>query len=133
MGLSSKIELIFTFSFLSFGENNNMKKFVSLFALSVLFAGCASVSVSDEKLLDKAETATGVVKSNLTVVPGSKEASGMDLYFRVQDKQSNIYKCYYAKAMFSESDAVCTKLTSDGKEEKNAGNCNELLKAAGKC
>ena len=98
-----------------------MKKFVSLFALSVLFAGCASVSVSDEKLLDKAETATGVVKSNLTVVPGSKEASGMDLYFRVQDKQSNIYKCYYAKAMFSESDALCTKLTSDGKEEKNAG------------
>ena len=110
-------------------------KIFTLIAVSAMVSlvGCASVNVSDEKLLDKVETATGIVQSNLTVVPGSKEATAMHLYYKVQDKQSNVYKCYYMKAMFSESDALCTKLNADGSEEKISTNCNELLKAAGKC
>ena len=113
-----------------------MNKFISFMAATSVFVmtGCATTNVSDEKLLDKAESATGVVKNNLSVVPGSKEASGTDLNFKVQDKSQNVYKCYYMKFLWNESDAICTKLNADGSvSNANAANCNDLLKAAGKC
>lgn len=113
-----------------------MNKLVLFMAAASVLAmtGCATTNVSDEKLLDKAESATGVVKSNLSVVPNSKEASGTDLNFKVQDKSQNIYKCYYMKFLWNESDAICTKLNADGSAgNANTANCNDLLKAAGKC
>jgi hypothetical protein len=107
--------------------------YVCAFLTLLNLSGCASVNVSDSKLLDKAESATGVVQSNLSVVPGSKSTSGMNLNFKVQDNHSNIYKCYYVKSMWNESDAICTKLSSDDTDSNDNTPCNDLLRAAGKC
>lgn len=109
-------------------------KLLAFLAIASLLSitGCASVNVSDSYLLDKAEMATGIQQSNLTLVQNSKEASGSTLNFKVQDKENNIYRCYYEKILFLKSDAICTKLGETQSSSSNT-NCNDLLKAAGKC
>lgn len=115
------------------------KCFLSFIALSVasIITGCGMVSsaiTSDETLLDKAETATGIAKENLTLVENSKDPSLDAVNFSVKDKQGNLYKCYFTSAVAVTSDAICSKISKDGTvENANDGNCNALLKAAGKC
>ena len=84
-----------------------------ILAGAVVLTGCGMVSsaiVSDETLLDKAETATGVAKENLTLVSESKDASLDAVNFKVTDKQGNLYKCYFTSAVAVTSDAICTKI-----------------------
>ena len=100
-------------------------------------AGCGMISeqvTSEDAMLDKAETATGIAKSNLKIVEGSVDSSLDAVRFNVTDQSGNLYKCYFTSAIAVTSDALCTKISKDGKAEPaNSGNCNALLKAAGKC
>lgn len=117
------------------------KKFTALsgilFSSALLMSGCGMISeqiTSEDTILDKAETATGVAKENLTIVEGSVDSSIDAVNFKVQDKQGNIYKCYFTSAVAITSDAICSQISADGKvKPANKGNCNALLKAAGKC
>lgn len=104
-------------------------------ALALTSCGMISEKItSEDAMLDKAETATGIAKSNLSLVDGSVD-SGLDaVNFSVTDTQGNLYKCYFTSAIAITSDAICTKINKDGTSEPaNQGNCNALLKAAGKC
>ena len=106
-------------------------------SLAWSLSGCGMLSAqitSEDTILDKAETATGIAKTNLKIVPGSIESSLDAVNFKATDHNGNLYKCYFTSAIAVTSDAICSKLTKDGKEEPtNKGNCNALLKAAGKC
>lgn len=87
--------------------------FVALFVASVV-TGCGMVSsavTSDESLLDRAETSTGVAKENLTLVENSKDASLDAVRFSVKDKQGNLYKCYFTSAVAVTSDTICSKIS----------------------
>lgn len=114
-------------------------KFVATSSLigALTLSGCGMISApitSDETLLDKAETATGISKENLSLVPNSKESSLDAVNFKVKDKQDNLYKCYFTTIIATTSDAICSRISKDGKvENANQGNCNALLRAAGKC
>ena len=109
----------------------------SAISLAAFMTGCGIISeqvTSEETMLDKAETATGISKSSLSIVPGSVDSSLDAVNFSVKDQQGNTYKCYFTSVVAVTSDALCTKITKDGKEEPaNQGQCNALLKAAGKC
>lgn len=111
--------------------------FTSVFILATSIAGCGMISeqvTSEDSMLDKAETATGIAKFNLKLVEGSVDSSLDAVNFKVTDQDGNLYKCYFTSAIAVTSDALCTKISKDGKAEPaNQGNCNALLKAAGKC
>lgn len=104
---------------------------------AAFFSGCGMISgaiVSDEELLDKAETATGIARSNLSIVSESKDPSIDAVNYQVTDREGNLYKCYYTSIVAVDSDAICTKISKDGTAQPaNSGNCNALLRAAGKC
>lgn len=104
-------------------------------AFAAILGGCGMISeqvTSEDTMLDKAETATGIIKSNLTLVKDSVHSSIDAVNFNVTDKQGNLYKCYFTSAIAVTSDALCTKISADG-SEAGPTNCNPLLKAAGKC
>ena len=113
-----------------------MKQFLLFSAIVCMLSGYGVISKSfssDDKLLDKAEFATGVKKENLRLDKESVSSGLLDVYYNVYDKQNNKYRCYYGTNLVIDSDAICSKITEDGGDGKTSGNCNELLKAAGKC
>lgn len=116
----------------------------SLFTLAVSFAaasilgGCGFIKkpmTSEATLLDRAEMATGIDKSNLTVVPDSVKSEIDSVHYKVRSKNGDLYRCYFSSVIVVDSDVLCTKIvgavgsTGSGK----GGNCNALLKKAGKC
>lgn len=116
----------------------------SLFTLAVSFAaasvlgGCGFIKkpmTSEATLLDRAEMATGIDKSNLTVVPDSVRSEIDSVHYKVRSKNGDLYRCYFSSVIVVDSDVLCTKIvgaagsTGSGK----GGNCNALLKKAGKC
>lgn len=105
--------------------------------MSPVSGALAKARASNEKLLDKTETATGVFKDNLTIDENSIKYEDDALKYIAHDKNGNIYKCNYSSIVGNESDALCTKLSPDGNSGGDSGkqssNCNALLKAAGKC
>lgn len=119
--------------------------FVLVAILAVSFSGCAKFLMSkvpeqsEAKMLDKAETATGIESSKLAVVADSVNITDDTVNYKIKTKKGQIYKCYYTVfnswvpgSLSGESDAICTKI--GGKDAgKSTGKCNELLRAAGKC
>ncbi|MBR4141601.1 MAG: hypothetical protein IKR42_07440 [Campylobacter sp.] len=122
-----------------------MKKFVlTCVVAGFTLTGCIGTAKQPEpsELLDRAEMATGVEQSRLSVVENSLNVEGSAMNstvnYKVKDKKGNIYRCYFTKGMSMagsySSDAICTKLGGDGSSgKKSSGNCNELLRKAGKC
>ena len=94
---------------------------------------------SEATLLDRAEMATGVEKSNLSVVPDSVRSEIDSVHYKVRSKNGDIYRCYFTSALVVDSDALCTKIggaegtKSSKNSTKSSKDCNALLKAAGKC
>ncbi len=115
--------------------------FVAAAALSL--AGCGAIgkaTSSEASLLDKAESATGVAQSQLVLVPDSVKAKIDSVHYQVKTKKGTLYKCYYTTLVGAlDSDAVCQEISADGKAKaakgtkKSGGECNALLKAAGRC
>lgn len=107
-----------------------------------LLAGCGAIgkaTSSDASLLDKAEMATGVSADTLKVVPNSVTAKIDSVHYKVETSKGQLYRCYYTTIVGAmDSDAVCTKIgkgepSKASSSKTEAGNCNALLKAAGRC
>ena len=116
----------------------------SLFTLAVSFAaasilgGCGFIKkpmTSEATLLDRAEMATGIDKSNLTVVPDSVKSEIDSVHYKVRSKNGDLYRCYFSSVIVVDSDVLCTKIVGagGGTGGSKSGNCNALLKKAGKC
>jgi lipoprotein len=115
----------------------------SLFTLAVSFAaasvlgGCGFIKkpmTSEATLLDRAEMATGIDKSNLTVVPDSVKSEIDSVHYKVRSKNGDLYRCYFSSVIVVDSDVLCTKIVgAGGTGGSKSGNCNALLKKAGKC
>ena len=126
---------------------NVSKNFLVALALGIVacaLGGCGFIKkpmTSEATLLDRAEMATGVEKSNLSVVPDSVRSEIDSVHYKVRSKNGDIYRCYFTSALVVDSDALCTKIggTEGTKSSKNStkssknGSCNALLKKAGKC
>ena len=103
-------------------------------ALGIALAGCGAIhskAVSEADLLDRAESAIGIDKNNLTLVENSISSSADAVHFSVKDKKGNRYKCYFTTLVFHTSDAICQKISADG--SASGSTCDALSKAAGKC
>lgn len=128
------------------------KNFLVALALGIVacaLGGCSFIKkpmTSEATLLDRAEMATGVEKSNLSVVPDSVRSEIDSVHYKVRSKNGDIYRCYFTSALVVDSDALCTKIggaegTKSSKNStksskpntKGSKDCNALLKAAGKC
>ncbi len=116
-----------------------MKILTTAMLLSFLLCGCGHVSnavLSDDSLLDKAEMATGIPKNELLL---EKREGGIDdVQFTVKTKDNEVFRCYITSMVAITSDAVCkqigeSKTKGKRKTVKPTGNCNELLRAAGRC
>ncbi|MCD8339818.1 MAG: hypothetical protein LUC43_06435 [Burkholderiales bacterium] len=131
--------------------------FTSIFVLTASLAGCMSIPAftktdfTDEELLDKAEFAIGVERSELSLVPGSVMNDKHSVQYQIKDVTGATYRCYfnYTSDMgitgksTNTSDAVCSKIghagdtTTKGNKarasKKSTGPCNDLLRAAGRC
>lgn len=118
-----------------------MKSLKILASITVLvtLTACGTISsktTSEATMIDKAETATGVRASELSIVPNSVTSSMDAVNYRVKDTRGNEYKCYFTSVVAVTSDAVCTKLgaSNNGRgQSSNNSNCNALLQAAGRC
>ena len=109
-------------------------------AITILLAGCGHISknfVSDEDMIAKAEFATGIDASRLSVVKGSVKAEMDSIHYQVRTKGGAKYSCYFTTAVAVSSDAVCKKISSKGKDPikkpVKKEDCNDLLRAAGRC
>ena len=121
------------------------KNFLVALALGIVacaLGGCGFIKkpmTSEATLLDRAEMATGVEKSNLSVVPDSVRSEIDSVHYKVRSKNGDIYRCYFTSALVVDSDALCTKIVgtegikSSKNSTKGSKDCNALLKAAGKC
>lgn len=109
-------------------------KFLSLGGLIgtiLLIGGCGAVGntvISDSSLQQKAAFALNTTADKVTV---SNRTSTIDsIRFNAQ-AGGKVYQCYITTVMGAiSSDALCSG--TDGKAPKG-GQCNQLLKAAGKC
>ena len=116
-----------------------IKQSLALIAILATLTACGTISsktTSEATMIDKAETATGVCASELSIVPNSVTSSMDAVNYRVKDTRGNEYKCYFTSVVAVTSDAICTKLgASNGNHAKkqNNPNCNALLQAAGRC
>lgn len=121
--------------------NGKLAVFVCAAFGSFVLTGCGHISknfVSDADMIDKAESATGVDASRLSVVPGSVKAEMDSIHYKVKSKGGQTWNCYFTTAVAISSDAVCKKVGTKGKDpvvrrKKAADDCNDLLRAAGRC
>lgn len=116
-----------------------------LLALVCSLYGCGHVSntvLTDETLLDKAEMATGVRRSDLILT--SREGSIDSVEYSVKTIDGDVYRCYFTSLVAINSDTICrqigasqnvkkTKNSAKSKKKESDPKCNALLKAAGKC
>lgn len=122
---------------------SKLKISLSMIIASLMLSGCGHIGKSiatDETMLDKAEFATGIDRSQLSVIEGSVEGTMDSVQYRVKAKNGKVFRCYYTTILYTTSDALCTPIDKDGtameqqkKKNREDGNCNALLKAAGRC
>lgn len=105
-------------------------------ALTVL-SGCGIIEkqiASNESLQEKAAFAIGTQPSNISI---SNVQSGLEEITFDADANGSQYKCYYTTVIAVKSDAICRKMGAKTdpktKTEESQGECNALLKAAGRC
>jgi len=108
---------------------------VSTLAVAMTLTSCGHVSnavLSDEMLLEKAEFATGIDRDNLTL--DSRSGSLDSVEYTVKSNKGEKFRCYFTSAVAITSDAICQEISANGKKKsRKGGNCNALLRAAGKC
>lgn len=92
---------------------------ISAVVMSVVFTGCAFVTrpfYSEDSLLDKAEFAIGIPKSDLTIVKDSIVTTGLySIEYRVNDKKGNLYRCAFDSTVIMDSTSACRKIDASGK------------------
>lgn len=110
---------------------------IRLAALTVItcltFAGCGTINnatVSDQKLKERAAVALGTSADAITISNRSNEGVRINFTATTGKRSSQCYVTSTASMIgVVTSDAIC----SGGNAHKGAGQCNALLKAAGRC
>ncbi|MBX9705989.1 MAG: hypothetical protein K5Q00_07010 [Gammaproteobacteria bacterium] len=120
-----------------------MKKIiVSVSLLTVLTAGCASVAVTEDAIVQNTATALSLDKSAFTVT--NRVDNGIKTTYNVKTVTGKNYSCYVTGTVSyvgrSVSDAICSEVgvvqqpgsttTTPAPAPKT---CDALSKAAGKC
>ncbi|MDR3159225.1 MAG: hypothetical protein LBU11_09525 [Zoogloeaceae bacterium] len=103
-----------------------------------LLSGCASVAVTQDVLQRNTAHALGIEVGAFTI--SDRVDEGVKTSYRVKTKAGRQYSCYVTGVMSyagrTVSDALCTELGGGKKPASGGGKgqqCNDLLKAAGKC
>jgi len=114
-----------------------MKRFIPMLTVCVILAACTSI-ISEEKIVDRTSFALGQPSSEFTI--SNRKNSAIKTTYTATTKKGKTYSCY-VEGPLPVSDALCNEMSSGepaAKGKSAAGkpapkNCNELLKAAGRC
>jgi hypothetical protein len=108
---------------------------------SCILAGCASVAVSNDAIVERTAFALSLDKSAFTI--SNRVDDGVRSSFSVKTNAGKSYNCYVGGSISVVgrvvSDAICNEVGVAGGAVKPAGaaapaaNCNALLKAANRC
>ncbi|PCS24004.1 hypothetical protein [Candidatus Enterovibrio escicola] len=102
-------------------------------------SGCGIIEkqvASEESLKQKASFAIGTQPNNISI---TNVQSGLEKITFDAEANGSQYSCYYTTAIVVKSDAICRKMNAQADTklkpatEENQGQCNALLKAAGRC
>lgn len=112
-------------------------------ALILTLTGCALVktnNISDDVLIQRTGFVLGLEKSEFTISNRQEPNENSDVYYLVLTKSGKKFNCSVAAGFTSiltpstgASAAVCNEIGGSGANNDSGGNCNALLKAAGKC
>jgi hypothetical protein len=114
--------------------------FLSVVLLTAFFAGCASVAVSNDAIVNRTAFALSLDKSAFTI--SNRVDDGVRSSFSVKTNAGKNYNCYVGGSISVVgrvvSDAICNEVGVAGGAVKPANaapaaNCNALLKAANRC
>lgn len=101
-------------------------------------SGCASFAVSEDALVQRTGFALGLEPSQFTI--SNRMDEGTATRYQVRTTAGRQYNCTVGGSLNvlgkSVSDALCSEIGKDGAAPaagQGGGNCNALLKAAGKC
>ncbi len=121
-----------------------MKKIIAAVSLlTVLTAGCASVAVTEDAIVQNTATALSLDKSAFTVT--NRVDNGIKTTYNVKTATGKNYSCYVTGAVSyvgrSVSDAICSEVgavqqpgsTTTPAPAPAPKPCDALSKAAGKC
>jgi hypothetical protein len=111
-------------------------KTIFAIVLAVLISGCASVPESTMER--KTARALGLRENQIQIFDIERE--GVETSYTVKTTTGKTYSCYmtaaYSMVGRAVSDAICSSVGDTGgtRSETSRGmQCNDLLKAAGKC
>ncbi len=109
---------------------------LSVFVLTGLVTGCASVAVSNDAIEKNTAFALGIEKGSFTI--SDREDDGVKSSYSVKTNSGKKYSCYVTGTVSVMgrvvSDAVCNEVGKPAKQTSGTStSCNALLKAAGKC
>lgn len=110
-----------------------MKSKYVLTAAALLLAagGCASMTVSDDAIVQRASTSLGLEQGTFKISDRVNE--GMEVRFKATTDKGQVYNCTMAGSVSLigavPSDAICTPMGGGA----TTNQCNALLKAANKC
>jgi hypothetical protein len=114
--------------------------FIFASLLVTVVGGCASVAVTNEAIDDRTAFALSLPKGDFTV--SNRVDDGVRSSYSVRTKSGKTYNCYVGGSVSVigrvVSDAICNEVGGVASQAPtgqptNPGNCNELLKAAGRC
>lgn len=117
----------------------NGKKLGTIVVVCGVLAGCASMAVTEDSLVQRTSFALGVPSDQFTI--SNRVDSGARTDYDVHTQAGKDYACYVTGTMSVTgrvvSDAVCKARQATAQASQPAGEsdpqCNDLLKAAGKC
>lgn len=108
-----------------------MIKIISIASLIFTLCGCGMIDNavrSDDSIKEKAAFALGTTADKITISNKKSELDSVKFNATVNKR---IYQCYYSTTFGISSDALCSP--TDGGTLPKTTQCNDLLKAAGKC
>ncbi|MDR1275957.1 MAG: hypothetical protein LBL72_06225 [Candidatus Accumulibacter sp.] len=109
--------------------------------LLVLLAGCASVAVTDDALVENTSRALGLPPSAFTI--SDRKDSGVKTTYTAKTRRGKTYSCFVTGTLSvvgrAVSEAMCDEIVggrsgaSSATRKPAVKECNDLLKAAGRC
>jgi hypothetical protein len=111
---------------------------MSLSAVAVLMAGCASVAVTDDSIRSNTAATLGISERSFTI--SDRVDSGARTDYLVNTHAGRQYSCYMTGTIAitgrAVSNAVCEPVGTHqprAATDSSGKSCNALLKAAGRC
>lgn len=118
----------------AYGLPMNCKLIKTLIVSIATLSGCGVIDkkiTTEDAIKEKASFAIGAQPSEIAI--SNVKSSGFSKVSFNAEANNVKYTCYYESAIAVKSDAICTKLNGKSDTEGTSNQCNELLKAAGRC